>query len=250
MTAPKLAECVQRTNEGSPAKWALTHPNRRLGSKWLCIVLLACVCGSHPQTQPPNGLSSPPRWGRFSFGCRRAELPARPDRASIAHARPHRCCNLEAPDECWHVFMVTCASARLRSALASRLTKTRGAGSAGSIPVAIRENARTAPPGPSTKPAPTSKQRGGCFCQTEPKLIFKHGAISGIGRRRNIGALIGTSACHQTGALVGWKRPFEDPIPLPRGRRLVTPEDAGNYITKFPKAEHEAQEWQVAMGMR
>src|SRR3989442_1278717 len=38
---------------------------------------------------PPNGLVSPPRWGRFSFGCRRAELPARPDRPSIAHARPH-----------------------------------------------------------------------------------------------------------------------------------------------------------------
>ena len=40
---------------------------------------------------------------------------------------------------------------------------------------------------------------------------------------------------------------FEDPIPLPRGRRLVTLGDAGNYITKLPKAEHEAQEWQAAM---
>ena len=39
-----------------------------------------------------------------------------------------------------------------------------------------------------------------------------------------------------------WRRRFEDPIPLPRGRRLVTLEDAGNYITKLPKAEHEAQE--------
>ena len=45
----------------------------------------------------------------------------------------------------------------------------------------------------------------------------------------------------------GWKRPFEDPIPLPRGRQLVTLEDAGNYITRLPKAEHEAQEWQAAM---
>jgi hypothetical protein len=45
----------------------------------------------------------------------------------------------------------------------------------------------------------------------------------------------------------GWKRRFEDPIPLPRGRQLVTLEDAGNYITKLPKAEHEAEEWQVAM---
>jgi len=35
----------------------------------------------------------------------------------------------------------------------------------------------------------------------------------------------------------GWKRRFDDPIPLPRGRQLVTLEDAGNYITKLPKKE-------------
>ncbi|SRR5258708_11063216 len=45
----------------------------------------------------------------------------------------------------------------------------------------------------------------------------------------------------------GWKRQFEEPIPLPRGRQLVTLEDAGRYITNLPKAEHEAEEWQAAM---
>ena len=45
----------------------------------------------------------------------------------------------------------------------------------------------------------------------------------------------------------GWKRRFDDPIPLPRGRQLVTLEDAGNYITKLAKTEHEAAEWQAAM---
>jgi hypothetical protein len=45
----------------------------------------------------------------------------------------------------------------------------------------------------------------------------------------------------------GWKRPFDDPIPLPGGRQLVTLADAGNYITRLPKAEHEAAEWQAAM---
>jgi hypothetical protein len=34
---------------------------------------------------------------------------------------------------------------------------------------------------------------------------------------------------------------------LPPGRQLVTLEDAGNYITKLPNAEHEAPEWQDAM---
>jgi hypothetical protein len=46
---------------------------------------------------------------------------------------------------------------------------------------------------------------------------------------------------------VGWKRPFDEPIDLPSGRQLVTLEDAGNYITKLPKVEHEAPEWQAAM---
>jgi hypothetical protein len=45
----------------------------------------------------------------------------------------------------------------------------------------------------------------------------------------------------------GWKRPFDEPISLPRGRQFVTLEDAGRYITKLPKAEHEAAEWQAAM---
>jgi hypothetical protein len=45
----------------------------------------------------------------------------------------------------------------------------------------------------------------------------------------------------------GWRRHFDEPIPLPRGRQLVTLEDAGKYITKLPKAEHEAPEWLAAM---
>jgi hypothetical protein len=45
----------------------------------------------------------------------------------------------------------------------------------------------------------------------------------------------------------GWKRPFENPIDLPRGRRLVSLEDAGNYITELPKAEHATAEWRTAM---
>jgi len=45
----------------------------------------------------------------------------------------------------------------------------------------------------------------------------------------------------------GWSRAFEDPIPLTRGRRLVTlKEDAADYITRLPKAEHESAQWQAA----
>jgi hypothetical protein len=45
----------------------------------------------------------------------------------------------------------------------------------------------------------------------------------------------------------GWSREFDDPIDLPDGRTLVTLEDAGNFITKLPKAEHAAPECQAAM---
>ena len=45
----------------------------------------------------------------------------------------------------------------------------------------------------------------------------------------------------------GWRRHFDDPITLPDGRQFVTREDAGNYITKLPKAEHTTAKWQAAM---
>src|SRR5258707_15173559 len=45
----------------------------------------------------------------------------------------------------------------------------------------------------------------------------------------------------------GWKRPFDEPIPLPRGRQLVTLKDAANYIQKLPKAEQMLEEWQAAV---
>jgi hypothetical protein len=42
----------------------------------------------------------------------------------------------------------------------------------------------------------------------------------------------------------GWHRTFDDPIPLPDGRELRTLRDAGNFIAKLPKAEHDAPEWE------
>jgi hypothetical protein len=34
---------------------------------------------------------------------------------------------------------------------------------------------------------------------------------------------------------------------LPRGRQLVTLQDAGTYIIELPKAEHDAEPWQAAV---
>jgi hypothetical protein len=67
-----------------------------------------------------------------------------------------------------------------------------------------------------------------------------------------IGAIVVRQAALQTMTMPrvtesGWSRKFEEPIPLPKGRQLVTLKDAGTYITKLPKAEHTAAEWQTAM---
>jgi hypothetical protein len=45
----------------------------------------------------------------------------------------------------------------------------------------------------------------------------------------------------------GWHRVFDNPIPLPGGGELRTLRDAANYISKLPKAEHDAPEWQAAV---
>lgn len=44
-----------------------------------------------------------------------------------------------------------------------------------------------------------------------------------------------------------WSTPFEDPIPLPNGRQLVTLREAADYITKLPKSEQNQPEWQTAI---
>jgi hypothetical protein len=44
----------------------------------------------------------------------------------------------------------------------------------------------------------------------------------------------------------GWQRAFDERIPLPHGDHLASLADAGAYITKLPKAEHQAEEWQAA----
>jgi hypothetical protein len=46
---------------------------------------------------------------------------------------------------------------------------------------------------------------------------------------------------------VPWDQRFFDPIILPGRKPLATLRDAALYITKLPKAEHDAKEWQAAM---
>jgi hypothetical protein len=46
---------------------------------------------------------------------------------------------------------------------------------------------------------------------------------------------------------VTWSAEFTEPIGLPKGKKLITLRDAALYITKLPKAEHDAEEWQAAM---
>lgn len=43
-----------------------------------------------------------------------------------------------------------------------------------------------------------------------------------------------------------WSTAFDDPVPLPAGRQLVTFEDAARYIQKLPKAEQQRGHWRTA----
>ena len=45
----------------------------------------------------------------------------------------------------------------------------------------------------------------------------------------------------------GWKRAFDDPIPLPDGSELRTLLDAGRYVDALPRSMHEREEWQTVM---
>ena len=45
----------------------------------------------------------------------------------------------------------------------------------------------------------------------------------------------------------GWSKPFEDPILLPNGRKLVTLKNAADYVMKLPKAEQKHEKWQTAV---
>jgi hypothetical protein len=45
----------------------------------------------------------------------------------------------------------------------------------------------------------------------------------------------------------GWRRRFDELIPLPRGPELVALEDAAKYIQKLPAAEQLLDEWQAAV---
>lgn len=44
-----------------------------------------------------------------------------------------------------------------------------------------------------------------------------------------------------------WCSTFDDPIPLPKGRKLGTLQDAGACITRLPKPARDAPAWQAAM---
>ena len=44
-----------------------------------------------------------------------------------------------------------------------------------------------------------------------------------------------------------WSTAFDDPIPLPDGRELITLQDAAIYIQKLPKPQHDLPHWQHAV---
>jgi hypothetical protein len=46
---------------------------------------------------------------------------------------------------------------------------------------------------------------------------------------------------------VSWERPFDQPVPLPKGPPARTLRDAANYIKKLPASERETPECRLAI---
>ncbi len=44
-----------------------------------------------------------------------------------------------------------------------------------------------------------------------------------------------------------WSTPFDDPVPLPGGRKLRTLREAADYITALPEDEQHEARWQTAI---
>ena len=44
-----------------------------------------------------------------------------------------------------------------------------------------------------------------------------------------------------------WSTPFDEAIPLPGGRKLVTLQQAADYIMKLPEDIQHEQRWQIAV---
>lgn len=44
-----------------------------------------------------------------------------------------------------------------------------------------------------------------------------------------------------------WSTPFDEPIALPSGRRLVTLQHAADYVIKLPEDVQQQARWQIAV---
>lgn len=44
-----------------------------------------------------------------------------------------------------------------------------------------------------------------------------------------------------------WSDAFDDPVPLPNGKKAATLEDAARFIQRLPKADQQRPHWQLAV---
>src|ERR1700722_18392333 len=60
--------------------------------------------------------------------------------------------------------------------------------------------------------------------------------------------LIGSLPCGWS-KVMGWDRPFDQPVPHPSGAPARTLRDAANYIKTLPKSVRDSNEWRLAVQM-
>jgi hypothetical protein len=92
----------------------------------------------------------------------------------------------DAPQECWHIYWgdIHAGTIEIRSGVP--FDEDPWGWSCGFYPGSHPGEHGTARRRPSTRPAPISRAPGNGFCRNEPTLIFRPGAMSGIGPRGNM----------------------------------------------------------------
>jgi hypothetical protein len=84
--------------------------------------------------------------------------------------------DLEAPDECWHVYYGDVRAGTIAKRVGIPFDEDLWGWACASTRAHTRANARTVRPLPSTTRAPSSRKHGGFFYQTGPRLTSRNGA--------------------------------------------------------------------------
>jgi hypothetical protein len=118
---------------------------------------------------------------------------------TIADARSHRRRSLDHRQECWLIYYGDIHAGTITERVGNPHATGRREWRCGFYPGSNPGEHQSGTAATFGEARANFEGAWKFFCQSEPRPIFGHGAISGIGPLRNIGALIAASACPTIG---------------------------------------------------